>query len=626
MDTRPNDRPPCFSVRPARFTRRALVLALLVATGMASSANAAEVRRKFLVLHDSHSALPANMAMTAGMTAVFDAALPDGYDVYAEFRDGERFAGAEQDRRFLEEIYLKYSGLRLDAVIALGPGSLAFAAENALGFAPNAPVVFGAVMEDQVERLEVPSSFFGVTVDFDLAGTLALARTLQPDASNAFVLSGSASFDRQWGATAQEVLADTGDIRVDHVSGLTIDGFERFAGDAAADSILIILSIFEDVAGERFLPRDSAARIAARASAPVYGVYSSYVGHGVLGGVFSTFETIGGAAARMALQALEMPGAAVGTKAAPVSAMVDWRQIMRFGLDANLLPPDAVTLFREVGAWERYRVQILITLAVILAQSATIAALVVQGRRRRKAEAAAAAGRLELAHMSRVAQIGELSGALAHELNQPLAAILANAEAGERLMAQTPQDLAEVRAILGDIVEDDRRAAAVVSDLRRQIAKRAPDLAELDLNDVVAATLRLAGNEMRMRGVSVETWLERGLLPVRGNKAQLQQVLINLMVNAADTMAGLQTEERRMTIETSLRADGWRELAVRDVGPGVSPEIRDGLFRPFRTTKPSGLGLGLSICRTIAETHRATLDFDFAVNRGARVVLALPAP
>lgn len=597
-----------------------------MATGTTAAANPEGERRRFLVLHDSHSALPANMAMTAGMTSVFEAALPDGFDVYAEYRDGERFAGPEQDRRFAEEVFLKYSDLPLDAIVALGPGSLAFAATTAASFAPEVPVIFGAVMQEQIGRTDLPSNFTGVTADFDLAGTVQLARMLQPGATKVVVLSGSAPFDRRWGAVAQDVLADIRDIRVDHVSGLTIEGFQRFAADVAADSILIILTIFEDAAGERFLPRDSAARIAARASAPVYGVYSSYVGHGVLGGVFSTFETIGAAAARLALQALERPEAAVRSMAAPVSAVVDWRQIRRFGLDANLLPPDAVTLFREVGTWERYRLQILITLAVILAQSATIAALVVQGRRRRSAEAAAASGRLELAHLSRVAQIGELSGALAHELNQPLAAILANAEAGERLMAQTPPDLAEVRAILADIVEDDRRAAAVVGDLRQLIAKRAPDLVELDLNDVVAATLRLAGNEMRMRGVSVETRLERGRLPVRGNKAQLQQVLINLMVNAADAMAGLNAEERRMTIETGLRADGWRELAVRDVGSGVAPGIRDGLFRPFRTTKPSGLGLGLSICRTIAEAHGGTLDLDPAVDKGARVVLALPAP
>ena len=600
--------------------------AIAMVLNIAGPAEADAERRRILVIYGSHSALVANIEITRGMTEAFDAALPDGYDLYAEYRDADRFPGPEHDRRFAETIMAKYAGFDVDAVLAIGPQALIFAADSVAAFAPDAPVVFGGVTRESVGQLELPSNFGGVVAAFDVAGTLRLARSLQPDARRVAVLTGSAAFDRGWEESAREELSDIDGIEIDYVSGFTIAEFEDFAASVDRETILLILTIFEDAAGERFIPRDAAAQIAERAAAPVYGVYSSYIGDGVLGGVFSTFETIGAAAARLALQGLETPGAVVGAKAAPVSAVVDWRQIRRFGLDANLLPPDAVTLFREGSAWERYRVQILIALVVVLAQSATIAALVFQGRRRRGAEAAAAAGRLELAHLSRVAQIGELSGALAHELNQPLAAILANAEAGERLMAQTPPDLEEVRAILGDIVEDDRRAAAVVGDLRQLIAKRAPDLVELDLNDVVAATLRLAGNEMRMRGVSVETRPERGRLPVRGNKAQLQQVLINLMVNAADAMAGLQTEDRRMTIETRLRADGWRELAVRDIGPGVAPGIRDGLFRPFRTTKPSGLGLGLSICRTIAETHGGTLEFDFAVGRGARVVLALPAP
>jgi signal transduction histidine kinase len=566
------------------------------------------------------------MAMTRGMTAVFDAALPGGYDVYAEYRDGERFAGPEQDRRFAEEILGKYAGLPIDAVLTFGPGALAFAADTADAFAPGAPVAYGAVARAQIEGRTLPATFGGVVAAFDVAGTVRLARSLQPQARRVVVLSGSAPFDRNWEASARDALAEVRGVAVEYVSGLTLAGFEDFAAEVDPDTILLILTIFEDAAGERFIPRDAVERITARAAAPVYGVYDTYVGAGALGGVFSTFEGIGAAVAKLALEALGPRRPSLGMAAAPVSAVVDWRQVRRFGLDASALPPDVATLFREVGTWERYRAQILITLAVILAQTATIAALVVQGRRRRRAEAAVAEGRLELAHLSRVAQLGELSGALAHELNQPLAAILANAEAGERLMTQSPPDLAEVRAILGDIVEDDRRAAAVVGELRQLIAKRAPVLVEIDLNAVVAATLRLVGNEMRMRGVSVDTRLERGRLPVRGNKAQLQQVLINLMVNAADAMAGRPAEERRMTIETSRRRDGRRELAVRDIGPGVAPEMRDGLFRAFRTTKPHGLGLGLSICRTIAESHGGTLDFDPAADRGARVVLALPAP
>lgn len=613
------------SVPLARLSLAGIAV-LLMALSAASPAGAEAQRRKFLVLHDSHSALPANMAMSRGMTDVFGAALPGGYDVYAEFRDGERFPGAEQDYRFAEEIRGKYSTLPIDAVLTFGPGSLRFAAEAAATFAPEVPVVFGAVSEAVVEALDLPSNFGGVVAAFDAAATVRLARSLQPDAKRIVVFSGSAPFDRDWAASARASLADMRDIPVEYISDLTIEGFETFAAGVDPDTILLVLTIFEDAAGEPFIPREAAARIAARAAAPLYGVYDTYVGDGVLGGVFSTFGDVGAAVAQLTLEALESGSTPLDIAPTPVSTMVDWRQIQRFGLDASVLPPNAVTLFREVSSWERYRVQILIALAVILAQTATIAALAVQGRQRRKAEAAATAGRLELAHMSRVAQIGELSGALAHELNQPLAAILSNAEAGERLMAQTPPDLTEVRAIFADIVEDDRRAAAVVGDLRQLIAKRAPVLIDLDLNEVVAATLRLAGNEMRMRGVVVETALERSRLPVRGNKAQLQQVLINLMVNAADAMGGLEPGDRRMSIETRLRSDGWRELAVRDGGPGLSPEMLEGAFRPFRTTKSGGLGLGLSICRTISEAHGGTLDFDAAVNPGARVVLALPAP
>jgi C4-dicarboxylate-specific signal transduction histidine kinase len=129
-----------------------------------------------------------------------------------------------------------------------------------------------------------------------------------------------------------------------------------------------------------------------------------------------------------------------------------------------------------------------------------------------------------------------------------------------------------------------------------------------------------------MRGVSVETRFERGRLPVRGDRARLQQALVNVMVYVADAMAGLAAEEWRMTIETGLRADGWRERAGCDGDPGVSPQMRDGAFRPFRTTRSGGPAPGLSRCRSIAETHHGNPDFDKAVNREARVVLAPPAP
>jgi C4-dicarboxylate-specific signal transduction histidine kinase len=290
------------------------------------------------------------------------------------------------------------------------------------------------------------------------------------------------------------------------------------------------------------------------------------------------------------------------------------------------LPPETKLLNYDPSAWERYRSGILLAATVIALQSATIGALVVQGRRRRAAEREVAARRLELAHLSRTAQLGELSGALAHELNQPLASILANAEAAGSLLKRDPPDLQEIGEILADIAEDDQRAAAIISELRRLMTKGDAELALLDLNEVVTVAFRLAHSELVVRQVRVEFLRDRPELPVRGNMAQLQQVLLNLVLNAADAMAEITPGKRRLIVETRLREDDWRELAVRDLGRGIAPEMREAVFRPFVTTKPQGLGFGLSISRTIVEAHGGRLDLDTTVTEGARIVLALPPP
>ncbi len=290
------------------------------------------------------------------------------------------------------------------------------------------------------------------------------------------------------------------------------------------------------------------------------------------------------------------------------------------------MPPGTQRLFYEPTAWERYRLQILLAVGVIGLQSATIVALLVQERRRKRTADELAAERLELAHVSRTAQLGALSGALAHELNQPLASILANAQAGEQLLGQDPPDLAELSAILGDIADDDRRAAGIIVQLRRLMVKGDSALEPIDLNQVVTATVTLARSEMVSRQTRVVARPAQEELIVRGNFAQLQQVLLNLMLNAAEAMAKLPSPERELEIATRRRDDGARELAAADRGPGLSPEMRDDVFAPFVSSKPDGLGFGLAISRTIARAHGGTLAFDDRVTGGTRIVLTLPAP
>ena len=255
-------------------------------------------------------------------------------------------------------------------------------------------------------------------------------------------------------------------------------------------------------------------------------------------------------------------------------------------------------------------------------QTLTLAAVTDTSERQRK-DAELSLRRDEVAHLSRVTMLGELSGSLAHELNQPLAAILSNAQAAQRMLMRNPEDLSEIGDILSDIVENDRRAGEVIRRLRTLLRKGSQDLARIDVNETVRDCLRLLRSDLRNRDVVVVLDLAPGLPPIEGDQVQLQQVLLNLIFNACDAMA---TEEgRHLTVHSHFRRDYVR-LRGADDGPGIPPGMFDRIFEPFQTSKPNGLGLGLAICRTIVESHRGRLWAENgAGGRGAHLHIELPA-
>ena len=241
----------------------------------------------------------------------------------------------------------------------------------------------------------------------------------------------------------------------------------------------------------------------------------------------------------------------------------------------------------------------------------------------RRAERESQDQRQQMAHLMRVALLGQLSGALAHELNQPLTAILSNAQAAQRFLKGDSVDLAEMRAILDDIVEDDKRAGEVIQRLRALLKRGEAQLQQVNMNDVVAETLKLSHGDLIARHVVVATTLAHGIAPVLGDRIQLQQVFLNLIINAADAMAAFAPEERRITIVTKNSGDQVR-VSVVDQGHGIPAEQMSRLFEPFFTTKEQGLGLGLSISRSIIATHSGRLWAENNLDRGVTLHLTLP--
>jgi PAS domain S-box-containing protein len=232
--------------------------------------------------------------------------------------------------------------------------------------------------------------------------------------------------------------------------------------------------------------------------------------------------------------------------------------------------------------------------------------------------------RMELWHAERVARTGTFTASLAHELNQPLAAILSNAQAALRFLAREKPDLGEIREILTDIVRDDKRAGAVISGLRTMLRRQEPERVRLELAGTLREVLALLHSELLTHQVEVTTDFEAGCT-VLADKAQLQQVVLNLVMNAIQAMQEQPAEERRLALSVSRTGEGEVRVAVRDAGVGIPEENLATVFDPFWTTKGQGMGLGLAVCHAILESHGGAIWVEANQDRGVTFLFRLPA-
>ena len=244
---------------------------------------------------------------------------------------------------------------------------------------------------------------------------------------------------------------------------------------------------------------------------------------------------------------------------------------------------------------------------------------------RRRADEEVQRLRSDLAHVGRVSTVGELTASLAHELSQPLTAILSNAEVATHLIEGKSADLAQVRAILHDIIEDDIRASEVISRLRRLLKRGPLERTPLDLNEITSEVARLVRSDALARQVSIRLDLAEPLPTVHGDRVHLQQVLLNLILNGLDAMHETPEADRILVLQTARDGAAAVRMVVRDAGPGIDPASLDHIFDAFQTTKPGGLGMGLAIARSIVEAHGGTLRAENHGDGGAAFIVRLPA-
>jgi C4-dicarboxylate-specific signal transduction histidine kinase len=311
-------------------------------------------------------------------------------------------------------------------------------------------------------------------------------------------------------------------------------------------------------------------------------------------------------------------------EAGPSFDTFDWQQLRRWKIEPATLPKGSLILFHNPGFLERYKWVVLGSATVIAGESMIIFSLILNRRLRQRAEEEARHHREQISRFSRVSLLGEMTASLAHELNQPLSAIVTNAHAGIRSLDKGKGEPETLREILTDVMADSHRAHEIINNVRSTVNKGNFVRNRIDINELVTKVARLVRTDAVAHSCEVQTTLGTDIPAVECDPVQIQQVLVNLLSNAFDAMRETPVNRRKVEITTAAKSNGEVSISLRDFGIGILEKNHGRLFEQLFTTKEEGLGMGLAIVRSIVEAHGGEIVAENAKGGGACFYFTLP--
>jgi len=603
-----------------------ILILLFAGLAVATSATAKPLPRSVLIVSQWDPGLPFFAALSSAFHATLHANSPEPISVYSEALDLSRFPAPKYQENFRRYLRDKYRDKDLGAIVAVGALAFEFMLRARVEVSPTAPLVFSEVDESTIAKLKLPSDVTGTTIHLALHDMVAIAQALVPKLQRV-ALVGEPLGDTSIYRNFKDELVQISALEFIDLTGLPLSEVKKRVAVLPENTVILYTAIFVDGAGVAFDPTLALESIAAVANRPIVHRTETQLGHGAVGGLILKPNLVGNDAARLTLRILSGESAAnipivLGDYNKP---MFDWRQLTRWNISESQLPPDSEIRFRVPGIWEQYRWYVIVALVIIAFQFTLIGWLLIERRRRRIVEAESLLRLSEVVHLNESAIAGALSASIAHELNQPLGAILSSAEAAELYLNANPPNLERVKAILSNIRRDDQHAADIISHLRGLLRKTSKtDLEVFDLIDAIKDTLHIVASEVKARGVALNTIYVPGALSVRANKIQLRQVILNLAVNGMDAMQNCVPGTGKISIETALNGESQVEVSVSDSGTGIPLDKMNKVFDTFYTTKKAGTGLGLSISRTIIENHGGKIWAENRLEGGAKIRFTLP--
>ncbi len=526
-------------------------------------------------------------------------------------------------RRYADYLNALLPDKRLDLVVPVGASAARLLYQYRSQLFPAAPVLAIAEGRRLPAELEVNGAVIATSIDI----TKIIENILQvrPETTNIAVVVGNSPNERFWVQETQAAFRPYAKrVSIEYFNDLPFDEMLKRAATLPPRSAIFFFVLLTDAAGTTHEDVTVFSRLYAVANAPIFSYYDVNFGKGIVGGPLLSVENRARMAASVALRILagEVPGSIKTPPIGFAAPKFDWREMQRWGISESNLPPGSEIHFRELTAWERYRAQILAISALILLQAALIGFLIYEHRRRHLAEVLARSSMAELTHMNRVATAGELSASIAHEIRQPLTGIVASASAARRWLEWEKPDIDKAKAALNQIESAGHRANDIIVNVRSMFRKDAQDKSWIDINKLIGTVLELLRIDLRKHQIDFELELYDQIPPVFGNQVQLQQVILNLIMNAIDSMRSVQP--RVLSVKSKLNGHDSVQLSIEDTGIGIDPANLAQIFKPMFTTKKHGMGMGLSICQSIIELHEGKIWVTAGNNGGTIFSFELP--
>jgi signal transduction histidine kinase len=509
-------------------------------------------------------------------------------------------------------------------VTAAGPSAV-FARKYRQQLFPDTPLLFALVDQRYLGGAPLGENETAVAVASDFPRLVEDILQLLPRTQQVFMVMGSGQIGTFWHGQLEPQFKRFQD-RLTFVwsDELSLAEILRRCARLPDHSAIFYFNFGNDAVGAAYADERVLAELHATANAPLFAAHSVHMGSGIVGGRLIAIDDLSRRTVDVALRLLDgaEPGSVTVPPQPPGQPTFDWRELQRWGIPESRLPSGSVVRYRNPGLWHEHSTAVLISAGVLAIQALLILGLLFERRARRRAEVESRRNLALAADASRRATMSALASSIAHDLGQPLGAMMLNAEALQRLITirrATPDTMQE---IIADIHADGLRATQIIARQRAMLRSHPLQKKRIDLQAVVNESVALVAHDISARQIVMTVNRSSSPCAVDGDQVLLQQVLVNLLINAVDAVAEMPPARRQVTIASELSA-GSVEVSVRDTGPGLPADVLSRLFTPFVSTKPHGLGIGLTIARTIIHAHGGTIQARNNPEGGATFTITL---